>query len=535
MTETNFPIQRIRKLSQVDRGLTDQRTVRAIRSTRSIELGGYLSNATALAAAIAELAPDLAQRVPLKVVVVTFEAADAIDECRWFQIAAPLLSRTDPFELECVVTGPRLQGDDMPSSVGHLMTHLPGARIHRRPVGEYFANTGMPDVVFFCHPNLLEEPAHLHELEWVQTVLEEEVPVLGWSFSALERDLFCSTLEANGWGRRQVFDAKVYGVSEVPGWHPLENGRYLWCLSSRGNENPPDVSEWGVRELTRLAARHGNALDSGRAHPWCGKVRPLPGFPGGVAFSVDEHAVSLADGKRLEATARPGASVPTVRVVGEAERWEPVSLEDGQCLSPLDVASLVDLAGAKYLFPKGFSVDEAMDERFIDMLTQDADPELADGMRQMVAMMKAKTGVETGDPLFVAAEADDAEAIHALVAEGDVPNRRDASGRTPLIIAASVNATRSVKALLDCGAEVDMVLGFNHMTPAQVALTHGAVAAMLILLQHGAEIDRVSAFGQNLLRDFLESGQGGASVQAWYRDGLASGRIPAAPVNDPDE
>jgi hypothetical protein len=268
----------------------------------------------------------------------------------------------------------------------------------------------------------------------------------------------------------------------------------------------------------------------GLSHPWCGKVMPIPGFPAGVAFSVDDLAASLADGKRLRVVSQPGATCPTVEIVGDAERWEPISLADANAAGPVGVASIVEHAFASYVFPQGMSFDSVFSEDAIQSLTEGMAPDEADAMKRMVAMMSAKTGVDLGDPVFIAAHSNDAGAIHTLARAGADIHSRDKSGRTPLITAVSENAVDAVEALLDLGVDPDALLAFNRMTPAQVALSHGAMDSLALLLRRGAQIDAFTPFGTNPLREFLDTGRGGAALQAWYRDGLISGRVPPAPT-----
>lgn len=525
-----FPIRSIKRLNQVASTIAKSQhpmVRQALSACGPIGEALFVSNATALATAIAEFAPELAAKPKCRIAIVSFEGCDAKDRGRWFQLAAPLLGRSDAFEFDFVVFGPRIAGDEAPSPVGHLLHSLPGSDLYRCSVAEYISRRGLPDALFACHLNLVESDDDLLELEWIPNVLAEGARVMGWAFSPLERDLFCQAMRANGWGETVVADARAFGTTPVPDRHPFEHGRYLWQI--KANSAPSlNVNRSAISALLTLARRHGDALDRGVSHPWCGRAVALPDYPAGVVFSVDDRAASLTDGTRLRVTARPGAAFPRVTRIGEAERWTAMSLAEATLGSPVQIAQLADAAFAQYLFPKNFSVESALGDEAVAAMSKDWEPELADGLKKMTAMMRAKTGVDLGIPLFVAADRDDADAIRQLSSNGAPLDQRDASGRTPLITAVCNNATRAVQVLLELGADIEGMLGFNRMTPAQLAITHGALESLLILLKGGANIDQPTVFGVNLIRDFLESGQGGSAIQVWYRDGIVSGRIPRA-------
>ncbi len=101
----------------------------------------------------------------------------------------------------------------------------------------------------------------------------------------------------------------------------------------------------------------------------------------------------------------------------------------------------------------------------------------------------AIVGVEQRFPLASAVLANRSAMVRLLLRAGADPSQRDAAGRTPLIMSASVGSAEIAKALLACGAAVD---AYDHQgTTALMEAArnrHGELVRLLI--RHGGLPDR---------------------------------------------
>jgi ankyrin repeat protein len=90
--------------------------------------------------------------------------------------------------------------------------------------------------------------------------------------------------------------------------------------------------------------------------------------------------------------------------------------------------------------------------------------------------------------LIVAAAANDAQALRALLTTGVAADMRVASGETGLHYAAAAGATESIRILLEQRAEVN-ARNAHGATPLYIGARHGQRGAVALLLDNGALID----------------------------------------------
>ena len=94
-----------------------------------------------------------------------------------------------------------------------------------------------------------------------------------------------------------------------------------------------------------------------------------------------------------------------------------------------------------------------------------------------------------------AAFAGDTLSIQALIDQGMDINRKDASGRTPLHIAALQDRVDVVRQLFEAGVDIDATDTQSGYSPLHVAAMQGHAGVSEILVKYGADIDMQSQPG----------------------------------------
>lgn len=89
-----------------------------------------------------------------------------------------------------------------------------------------------------------------------------------------------------------------------------------------------------------------------------------------------------------------------------------------------------------------------------------------------------------------AVQANDADAVKALIAKGADVDELDSNGDAPLVIAAYRGYTEVVRLLLEAGADVAAVDPGMKATALHAAAYAGRTEAAKLLIAHGIEIDR---------------------------------------------
>ncbi|MEE4143199.1 MAG: ankyrin repeat domain-containing protein, partial [Halieaceae bacterium] len=86
-------------------------------------------------------------------------------------------------------------------------------------------------------------------------------------------------------------------------------------------------------------------------------------------------------------------------------------------------------------------------------------------------------------------------------------NTRDNNGVSPLFYAVGTHNLKLLRALIERGADVDVVSEANRMTPLLVAVENGDTAAAVLLLDHGANVNAGNQLGYSPLMAAAEAGQ----------------------------
>lgn len=101
----------------------------------------------------------------------------------------------------------------------------------------------------------------------------------------------------------------------------------------------------------------------------------------------------------------------------------------------------------------------------------------------------AGVGAEEKSPLFVAAAADNAAEIERLIVSGEADaNKADKRGSTPLHVAAGLDNSDAVSALIKNGADTEIVNN-SGLTPLLQAVMNGGFWAMNALLRGGGKVN----------------------------------------------
>jgi hypothetical protein len=150
--------------------------------------------------------------------------------------------------------------------------------------------------------------------------------------------------------------------------------------------------------------------------------------------------------------------------------------------------------------------------------------------------------VETKEERLVkAARGGDVVAVERLLAEGADPNRKDANGVTPLLIAAERGDAASVAALIKRGAAVNAA-DIHGQTPLMLSAWSFRPAVVIALLRHGADPCLKSGDGRTaLVGSLLRSDQLNPSAEQQREvievlraidcdNKRAAARTPAAPA-----
>lgn len=185
----------------------------------------------------------------------------------------------------------------------------------------------------------------------------------------------------------------------------------------------------------------------------------------------------------------------------------------------LAVSALVLVAATPDESPVADAAQRGEAEEIRNLLRQGADPSAAqpDGMTALHwsalndhldivetlifagATLQPATRVGGYTPLHLASRAGNAEVVAALLGAGANPDILTGTGAASLHFAAEADALEVVSALVGHGADVNVRDGYSSRTPAMFAAARNSAAALQALLDAGADPDLVSD-----TRDFAE-------------------------------
>ncbi|KJE93920.1 hypothetical protein CAOG_04637 [Capsaspora owczarzaki ATCC 30864] len=103
-------------------------------------------------------------------------------------------------------------------------------------------------------------------------------------------------------------------------------------------------------------------------------------------------------------------------------------------------------------------------------------------------------------PVFVATNAGRADQLLTVVQAGGNVNEVDASGDTPLLIAAQLGFTQCARVLIDAGADVSAVTRDLNRSALYLAAQHGQFQTVRLLLAMGANSNHIDSLGGTALQ-----------------------------------
>lgn len=121
-----------------------------------------------------------------------------------------------------------------------------------------------------------------------------------------------------------------------------------------------------------------------------------------------------------------------------------------------------------------------------------------------VPMLASEQTMKTTS-LHVAATRNDADAIHALLANGAAIDARDSDGRTALLVATHANNIRAAQVLIAAGADVNAKDDI-YDSPYLYAGARGHLDILVMTLAHGADLRSTNRYGGTALIPAAERG-----------------------------
>lgn len=479
----------------------------------------------ALACSLANLAPELSAREKLKVAIYVEHGIDTLDEGRWFHVASCLLGIK--IDLSIAEYGLPFEMDGRTAGWAALQSLPPPSTLDDASFTQA-TFPSKPDVVVLPNAAVMDDVRDPRSWEWVTSVLAKGIPVVGWCYDALERDIVVEIFRAAGFASSTTFESPCSTEERV---HPRvinHPGKSMYRLH---HDPSATFDEPAYDSLVEFTHRHSVALQNDEVTPWAGQIVRSAGRQvavGGCNIGIDlgSGAYVFVDVGSSSSPAFRETDLPAVdmKLMGE------LSTSSGYRL-----AQRVDELISAAIIESGKQDDE--DEKDIPLFGNMTRGDMREGIQSLLSLpefqgifggntsavdeiadlMTGKSGMEMNMPMFLAVEDDDPDAIVSLGREGVDPNEYDPSGWAPMTQAAADSSLNAIPALISIGADVDIPHRLNGMTPLMVALQRSQNDAALVLLKAGADIDAVMLGTSPFAREMLDQGLGGPEVQAWYK------------------
>lgn len=466
----------------------------------------FAVHGAAIAMAMAEFTPALLGKETVNVLVVTEGGTELLDGGRWLQTAS-LLTGVD-LNISAIVTD-GTEDLAQPSQLAELLSALKGARFHRHGPEGILSSGERPDLIVLPTPSFSDDVEQPQKWAWLSDMMAEGIPVVGWTYDELERDMAQAFVQAMGFSAMKLAYSAL-SFEERP--HPAfinQHGKFLFQLCPL-EEEVLEVDEGTLRSLAMLGRRFSAAMQHGTATPWGGAIFKSAKLE--VLVDMSGRAVGLEDGAIYDVlVGRRGEPVfcKTERVAYE---WTPLTADELMAFSRLKRVLIAEDACAHRLFE---GMEELLEpEGMAEALGFLGIPQ--DDAQALSAMFCSDGGVKDGMPMFVAASENDAAAIIALAGDGVDPNEYDSSGWTALHQAVADESLDAIEALLRVGADIEGRHKISGMTALDIAMQRERSDAALMLLKAGASLDNQAMMGE-VARTLLDAGIGSAKLQAWYR------------------
>lgn len=460
----------------------------------------------AMAKAMAEFTPDLLRRGTVNVLVVTEGGTELLDGGRWLQTAS-LLTGVD-LNISAIVTDGTMDLAQPTYATEHLSA-LKGATFHRYGPEGILPSGERPDLIVIPTPSFPDDVEQPQQWAWLSDMMAEGIPVVGWTYDELERDVAQAFVQAAGFAGMKLASSALF-FEERP--HPAiinQHGKFLFQLCPLQDE-VLEVDEGTLRALAMLGRKFSAAMHRGTATPWGGAIFKSAKIE--ILVDMSGHGVGLEDGAIYDVLVGRRGGPIVIKSERVAYEWTPLAADELKAFSRLKRVLIAEDACAQRLF-EGME-DLLEPEGMADALGFLGIP--PDDAQALSAMLCSDGGVKGGMPMFVAASQNDGAAIIALAGNGVDPNEYDSSGWTALHQAVADESLEAIEALLRVGADVEGRHHISGMTALDIAMQRECSNAALMLLKAGASLDNQAMMGQ-VARTLLDAGVGSAKLQAWYR------------------
>ena len=217
-------------------------------ASRSVAMG-VLAAPAAVARWIAERAPGLMERSPLRLLIVGAERLDAVDRGRWYHLIPALLGVEG--RVDVTLVGERLHTDfDSP-----LRAVAPGeaAQSFVGTLGAFLQVTDAPapDLAFVFHPGFQKNRGWLRDRS-LSRLIAAGVPVVAVSYGVDEYEMDRWVVECHGFSVAETLLLNPFYVDLGEANVPVRWGRALWCFAPVATLAELSVDNERLAALDRL-------------------------------------------------------------------------------------------------------------------------------------------------------------------------------------------------------------------------------------------------------------------------------------------
>jgi ankyrin repeat protein len=237
--------------------------------------------------------------------------------------------------------------------------------------------------------------------------------------------------------------------------------------------------------------------------------------------------------KKITAYRLAGVFALSLLMVGAAPFESPVA----------DAAQANDAAQVRTLLQQGADANGAQADGLtaLHWAAMNDNKEMVDLLLYAGATVKPHTRVGGYTPLHLAARAGHAAIVSTLIAAGADPNQWTGTGVTPMHFAAQGDFDETIRALAAAGGDVNAQDHFQHRTPLVFAASRNATNAITALLEAGADPTIVTDLKDYTARNQIDTDDrarrariraaesGGDVVQNDNQDRLGQLQAPATP------
>jgi uncharacterized protein len=194
-----------------------------------------------------------------------------------------------------------------------------------------------------------------------------------------------------------------------------------------------------------------------------------------------------------------------------------------------DAAQANDVAQVRALLQQGADVNAPQPDGLtaLHWAALNGSHEIVDVLLYAGATLEPRTRVGGYTPLHLAARTGNASIVRSLLERGAKVDSWTSTGVTALHFAAQANDAEAIRALVEHGAEIDAPDGFQSRTPLVFAASRDATAAVSTLLELGADASITTA-----LKDYVAIAERDSEERA-KRSSVRAAQAGEEPRGDP--